>query len=161
MPKRHAPRQPSAIGNQGTQAQSVDGVPSCDDYQQEGIKKEWHHVSYAEFLMCGISSSGVGHPDPSAAHIPLRPIIDTDRLDAVGISNYHEVVVDSPAFSSSVDAAPSHPQGGDLRPCTNIEQLRRNIADMRQHLALLEHKLLMSLIIFMPVAGTLLLKALG
>ncbi|GMH00847.1 hypothetical protein Nepgr_002686 [Nepenthes gracilis] len=130
-----APRQPAVIGDQAAQAQLVAGVPSCGEHHLEDIHKEWHHVSYAEVLRHRITAAGDGIPGVGAAPIPLRPITDADRLDALRISNCPEEFVGTPAFSSSVHAVLSYPQGGDPRPCTHSEQQRRNLADMRQQLA--------------------------
>ncbi|GMH03400.1 hypothetical protein Nepgr_005239 [Nepenthes gracilis] len=130
-----APGLPSTSGKQEGQAQSVVVVLSCGNHHLEDNHKEWHYDSYAEVLKRGITAAGVGSPGAGAALIPLKPITDADRFDALGISNCPEEVVGSLVLSSSVHIAPSHPQGGDPRQCTNTEQLRRNLADMRQQFA--------------------------
>ncbi|GMG99267.1 hypothetical protein Nepgr_001107 [Nepenthes gracilis] len=117
---------PSDSGNLEDQAQSVAVVLSCGDQHIE-----WHHDSYVEVLRHGISAIGTGSPGDDAAPIPHKPITDADWLDALGISNCPEVGVGL-ALSSSVHDAPSYPQGGVPRRCTNTEQLRRNLVDLRQ-----------------------------
>ncbi|GMH05003.1 hypothetical protein Nepgr_006843 [Nepenthes gracilis] len=124
---------PTSIGYQDIQNPLVTGIHMPDFCPQEDISmvvfanpcyynhKEWHHDSYAKVLRCGIIATGVGSPGAGAAPIPLRPITDADRMDALGILNCPEEVIGSPSLSSSVHAAPSHPQGGDPRQCTNTE----------------------------------------
>ncbi|GMH27084.1 hypothetical protein Nepgr_028927 [Nepenthes gracilis] len=97
---------PTDSGNLEDQAQSVAVVHSC--------------------------AAGSGSPGEGAALILHKPITDADRLEALGISNCPEMGVSS-AISASVHDAPSYPQGGVPRQCTNSEQLRKNNVDLRQN----------------------------
>ncbi|GMH29027.1 hypothetical protein Nepgr_030870 [Nepenthes gracilis] len=105
----HALDLPLAIGHQEAQAQLVAGVLSCGDHHPEDIHKDRHHVSYAEVLRRGITVASAGILVAGAAHVPLRPITDADRLDALGNSNCSEEVVDSPALSSLAQVVLLHP----------------------------------------------------
>ncbi|GMH29502.1 hypothetical protein Nepgr_031345 [Nepenthes gracilis] len=95
---------PSASGKQEGQAQSVAVVLSCGNHHLEDKHKEWHHDSYVEVLRCGITVDGTGYLD-AGCRFSLK------------------------LFSPH---CPSHPQGGDPRQFTYTEQLRRNLAGMRQ-----------------------------
>ncbi|GMH16137.1 hypothetical protein Nepgr_017978 [Nepenthes gracilis] len=117
---------PTDSGTPEDQTQLVAAMHSCGDQHIE-----WHQDSYVEVLRHGISAAGAGSSSEGAAPIPHKPITDADRLEALGISNCPEMGVGS-AISSSVHNAPSHPQGGFPRQCTNSEQLRRNIAELSQ-----------------------------
>ncbi|GMH11644.1 hypothetical protein Nepgr_013485 [Nepenthes gracilis] len=64
---------------------------------------------------------------------PITAKSYANHLDALGISNCHEEAVGPPAICSSYLVAPNDHQGADPRPYTNIEQLRRNIVEMRKH----------------------------
>ncbi|GMH17774.1 hypothetical protein Nepgr_019615 [Nepenthes gracilis] len=122
---------PSDSGKLEDHAQSVAVVLSCGDHHLEDRHIEWHNDSYVEVLRCRISVAGTGSPGVGATPIPHKPITDADRLDALGISNCPEEGIGS-ALSSSAHTTPSYPQGGDPRQCTNTEQLRRNLANLRQ-----------------------------
>ncbi|GMH31682.1 hypothetical protein Nepgr_033526 [Nepenthes gracilis] len=96
-------------------------------FQHEGITEDRHPVPYKDILKRGIITIDDEKHGPHAAHMSIQPITDADRLDALGISNCHE---------EEVGSLHHHHQDGDPRPCTNIEQLRRNITDMRKHLSI-------------------------
>ncbi|GMH29002.1 hypothetical protein Nepgr_030845 [Nepenthes gracilis] len=120
--------QPTSIGYQDIQNPLVTQIHTLGSCQQEDISKIWHHDAEAVF----VNPCSCRH-DPGSA--PGQPTaIDADWLDTLRISNCPEEVIGFPTFSSLAHVVLSYPQGGDPRPCTHSEQLRRNLTDMRQQL---------------------------
>ncbi|GMH16953.1 hypothetical protein Nepgr_018794 [Nepenthes gracilis] len=101
-------------------------MPLYGYVQKVDISEDQHHVPYADVPKRGIISIDDEKHGPRAAHMPIQPITDTDRLVSLGSLN---------CLEEKVGSLDHHHQDGDLRPCTNIGQLRRNIANMRKHLA--------------------------
>ncbi|GMH23552.1 hypothetical protein Nepgr_025395 [Nepenthes gracilis] len=124
MPEGEA--EESLVNERDGHAQTEVNVPLCGSSQQEDITEDRHHAPYADILKCEIISIDDEKHGAHDAHMSIRPIIDANRLDALGISNCHE---------EEIGSLDHHRQDGDPRPYTNIEQLRMNIANMRKHLA--------------------------
>ncbi|GMH15678.1 hypothetical protein Nepgr_017519 [Nepenthes gracilis] len=78
--------------------------------------------SYVEALRSGIPVDGTGSLGMGAAPMSLCPILEADRLEALGISNCSEVEVVL-TNCSSVHNALSFPKGWAQSQCTNSEQL--------------------------------------